>query len=205
MSSLRISNFRIKTISGGEVFVGGFGDIQQAELRTSLFGSNPKIALKRLRPAGNREQRIRVVAVSGTGCRSADLADSRSVQSLARELRVWHDLIHPNILPLEGFYYDEASLTSAWIATRWHANGNIVKYIQVTKPDLDNRLKLVSKKIVPRLLVAYTWVGVGYGSGACLSPWPLPTSRSRGYQSGQPPTYITSVICSPIHIRKIRL
>lgn len=64
MSSLRISRFRIKTISGPQVIVGGFGDVVQAKLRTSLFGPSLLVALKKLRPAGDREQRIRVIAVS---------------------------------------------------------------------------------------------------------------------------------------------
>lgn len=45
------------------MIVGGFGDVEQAELRTSLFGPNATIALKRLRPEGDREKRIRIVAV----------------------------------------------------------------------------------------------------------------------------------------------
>lgn len=65
LSSLRLSWYRIKTISGAEVFVGGFGDVERAELRESLFfGSNSVVALKKLRPSGDRPQRIRVIAVS---------------------------------------------------------------------------------------------------------------------------------------------
>lgn len=62
LSSLRISSFRIKRIPDGQVIVGGFGDVEQARLRT-LFGPEPVVALKRLRPAGDRGQRIRVIAV----------------------------------------------------------------------------------------------------------------------------------------------
>lgn len=146
LSSLRISSFRIKTLSGGKVIVGGFGDIEQAELRTSLFGPNCKIALKRLRPSGNRQQRIRVAAVSEMHrClhRRSLTPLTHCTQALARELHVWHKLIHPNILQLEGFDYDENSLKSAWIATRWQSNGNILEYIEATKPDSEKRLKLV--------------------------------------------------------------
>lgn len=64
LSSLRISKFRLKTIADAEVIVGGFGDVRQAKLRTSLVGSDTVVALKKLRPEGNYMQRIRVVAVS---------------------------------------------------------------------------------------------------------------------------------------------
>lgn len=50
-------------IPDGEVFVGGFGDVRQAKLRSSFFGSDPIVAIKMLRPVGNRQQRIRVIAV----------------------------------------------------------------------------------------------------------------------------------------------
>lgn len=54
-------------MADGQLIVGGFGDVEQAKLRTSFFGPDPMIALKRLRPSGNREQRIRVIAVSLLG------------------------------------------------------------------------------------------------------------------------------------------
>lgn len=43
--------------------MGGFGDVRQAKLRTALFWKDPIVALKTLRPTGNREQRIRILAV----------------------------------------------------------------------------------------------------------------------------------------------
>lgn len=45
--------------------VGGFGDVRQAVLRSSIFSSKgPLIAVKWFRPTGDRKQRIRVIAVS---------------------------------------------------------------------------------------------------------------------------------------------
>lgn len=65
LSSLKISWLWIKTTSGAEVFVGGFGDVEKAELRgIPFFGSNAAVALMKLRPSGDRAQRIRGVAVS---------------------------------------------------------------------------------------------------------------------------------------------
>lgn len=65
LTSLKISPLRIKSMPGAQLIVGGFGDVEQAELRTSLFfGVNTVVALKKLRPTGHREQRMRVIAVS---------------------------------------------------------------------------------------------------------------------------------------------
>lgn len=67
MSSLKIPRLRIKTIAHAEIIVGGFGDVRQARLRTALFGNDAVVAVKMLRPAGDREQRIRVIAVRVSG------------------------------------------------------------------------------------------------------------------------------------------
>lgn len=64
LSPLRVRKFRVKTLAHREVFVGGFGDVEQAELRNWFFRRNTKIALKKLRPQGTRAQRIRIAAVS---------------------------------------------------------------------------------------------------------------------------------------------
>lgn len=63
---------------------------------------------------------------------------------MARELRVWHELRHPNILPLEAFYLDEDSAMEAWIITLWQSNGNVMKYTASTGANEATRLKLVS-------------------------------------------------------------
>lgn len=59
-------------------------------------------------------------------------------------LHVWSKLNHPNILALEGFYFDQASLMEAWIATPWQKNGNMLKYVKTANLDWNGRLKLVS-------------------------------------------------------------
>lgn len=142
----RLSWFRFKTVTGGQVIVGGYGDVVQAKLRppTGIFGADTVIALKKLRPSGDRGQRIRVMAVSSWDA-SRQAPKLTICQSLARELDVWSKLSHPNILKLEGFYIDEHWLTDAWIATPWQDQGNISKYLEATRPALEIRLKLVSE------------------------------------------------------------
>lgn len=151
LSSLRIRKFRFKTIPDAEVFVGGFGNVTQAKLRISLFGPDLVIAVKKLRPEGNRAQRIRVVAVSALIQEGlyqySPLSFSMYIftwQALARELGVWHKLVHPNILQLQGFYVEEPSLEAAWIATSWQANGNFLKYANARPLSQRERLKLAS-------------------------------------------------------------
>lgn len=63
---------------------------------------------------------------------------------------MWNKLDHPNILNLEGFYVDEASLSTAWIATAWMKNGNIAQYVKAMKPDQTTLLKLV-RRVYPLL------------------------------------------------------
>lgn len=136
----------------GHVVVGGFGDVRQAQLRTTFFGPNLVVALKTLRPEGDRNQRIRVIAVSmrpPSRLMLSQLISKQplSLKSLARELAVWRQLSHPNILPLEGFYYDESCLASAWIVTPWLSNGHVLTYVEKTRPDVTQRSKLVRGKI----------------------------------------------------------
>lgn len=126
--------------------MGGFGDVEQAKLRVSLFGKDPVVALKKLRPAGDRHQRIRVMAVRTTCvCISIRRLKFTPSKSLARELLVWSRLKHENILALEGFYFDESSLKTAWIATLWQENGNVMKFLATNKPGWRTRMGLASQ------------------------------------------------------------
>lgn len=56
-----IDPLRIVFAAGSQLIVGGFGDVQKATLTSP--DSSPVIAVKRLRPQGNWEQRVRVAAV----------------------------------------------------------------------------------------------------------------------------------------------
>lgn len=129
---------------GAPLIVGGFGDVTQAKLRTSAFGKDSIVAVKRLRPEGDRNARIRILAVRRARAPKNDIPfELMTSQALARELRIWNKLRHPNILPLKGFYFDKSSLKTAWIVTPWLDNGHVRKYLAVTKPDENTRLKLV--------------------------------------------------------------
>lgn len=66
-------------------------------------------------------------------------------QALARELRVWEQLDHPNVLSLVGFYLDKESLDCAWLITWWQSEGDILGFIDRTKADDNKRLQLVCR------------------------------------------------------------
>lgn len=68
LNHMWISPLRVTNVPGS-LIVGGFGDVQQAKVRSSIiniFGDTTMVAIKKLRPAGDRNQRIRVIAVSKT-------------------------------------------------------------------------------------------------------------------------------------------
>lgn len=108
------------------------------------FRSGQAAAIKKLRPGGNKDQRIRVIAVSQIYFFLTVSLPSLLSQAVARELRVWSQLDHPNILKLLGFYVDENEFSSAWIVTPWQSNGDIATYLQIHKPSKVRRFQLVS-------------------------------------------------------------
>ncbi|KAG9027057.1 hypothetical protein FRB95_008158 [Tulasnella sp. JGI-2019a] len=107
---------------------GGFGIItvgQLTEEGISLYGNitTGKVAIKRL--------------FSDPG------KDLRVAFRLIREVKIWESLDHPNILKLLGFYLS-SSLDEALIICPWEPCGSINKYIADAKPDMLERLRLLS-------------------------------------------------------------
>lgn len=121
-----------------DVVFGGYGDLHKA----TYDGNADPIAVKKLRPAGNRKQRLRVAAVRAYAVPRVQFTNER-FQAFARELRTWERANHPNVLRLVGFYLDQNNLYSAWLITWWQQEGDILGYIDRTKPDMEKRLKLV--------------------------------------------------------------
>lgn len=65
-------------------------------------------------------------------------------KALVREMRVWEDLKHKNILPLRGFCLrDDHSL--AWLISPWEEQGNLSGYLKKDEPSQRIRLRLVSE------------------------------------------------------------
>ena len=64
-------------------------------------------------------------------------------QRLAKELRIWAGLDHPNVLELLGFCI-EPDLTGTKLIAPWLDNGHVAAYIKTVQPTKLHRLLLVS-------------------------------------------------------------
>jgi len=98
---------------------GTFGEVH----RGMLAGGTEPVAIKELRPGGNLQKRLRVEI------------------AFARELTVWADLSHPNVLGLLAFYID-VDEGIMWFISPFSAQGNITRYLEVNDPDVLTRLQL---------------------------------------------------------------
>lgn len=70
----------------------------------------------------------------------------KSLQALARELRVWARLQHPNVLKLEGYHLDP-KMTTAWFISPFLDHGNIKQYLAEVEGTTQLALKLVNVKL----------------------------------------------------------
>ena len=70
-----------------------------------------------------------------------------------REVYVWHDLRHPNVLPLLGLTCSENGYPM--FISEWMSNGDAFAYIKSTNPPPETLLRLVSI-FVPFKCVAFT-------------------------------------------------
>lgn len=102
------------------------------------------IAIKQFRPYGTREDCVRVAVVS-LQCSHRGLHTHRlSGKTLAREMRVWSTLDHPNLLKLVGFCVDDVDYTTLWVLTCWQSHGDIPTYIRNSGAGEAKRVELVS-------------------------------------------------------------
>ncbi|KAG8992853.1 hypothetical protein FRB93_002175 [Tulasnella sp. JGI-2019a] len=107
---------------------GGFGSVTIGTLTAegiSLYGNlnGGKVAVKKPLNDPNRDLRFAI--------------------SLIREVKIWAQLDHPNILKFLG-YYLSPDLDEILIISPWEPRGNINKYIVDTRPDMPKRLNLLS-------------------------------------------------------------
>ncbi|KAJ7806261.1 hypothetical protein B0H13DRAFT_1669889, partial [Mycena leptocephala] len=85
---------------------------------------------------------VRGVTVSVKIMRVFEDSDVQSIlNKFSREALIWCQLSHPNILPFFGVYYLETRLC---LVSPWMENGNIMKFLEINKPDTRVRLSLVT-------------------------------------------------------------
>lgn len=65
-------------------------------------------------------------------------------KELARELKVWAGLLHPNILFFTGYHLD-INEAVAWMVSPYMQNGNVGGYLRRTQSDYYLRLRLVPR------------------------------------------------------------
>ncbi|KAJ7586513.1 hypothetical protein C8J56DRAFT_1026825 [Mycena floridula] len=102
---------------GGRVDGGGFGDVSIGILRgTKVSIKTPRVPQWELK---------------------------RLLKDFSREIIIWSQLSHPNVLPLYGIYYlDHRETSQACIVSPWMEHGNLLKFL-TTAPEQVNRSSLI--------------------------------------------------------------
>ncbi|KAG8946952.1 hypothetical protein FRC04_011247 [Tulasnella sp. 424] len=83
-----------------------------------------EVAVKQLRAVGTRGIRVRLAF------------------RLARELKIWAQARHPNILELIGFYLSE-NYETAQLISPYMPHGNVAQYIAKAQPEVGTRIEFV--------------------------------------------------------------
>ncbi|KAG8897969.1 hypothetical protein FRB99_007743 [Tulasnella sp. 403] len=123
LESYRLKPSRIRVEKGEDYVSGGFGSVHRGTMNKGVFSSGTAVAVKKLRSAGDRSQRLRIAI------------------ALVREVKVWAGLRHRNILPLIGFYLND-SYDEAWLVCPWITNGSVAHYIARIRVSPEERLRL---------------------------------------------------------------
>ncbi|KAG8949535.1 hypothetical protein FRC04_008468 [Tulasnella sp. 424] len=120
LEPLRISRDRL-TVLPGRRFSGGYGVVVKANLKGQGSQlSTRTVAIKKLRMAEDD--------------------DLRTTIRLVREMKLWAELKHPNIVPFIGFHIGEEV---AWLISDWAPNGNVQDFLTERKVDSATRLGIV--------------------------------------------------------------
>lgn len=115
LAHLFLDPSRLTVLNDSRVGSGGYGEVWLAKLDGS-------------------SRVIRIIPALGIG--------SRIATRLARELKIWAKVNHPNVLKPVGYYlsqnYDCAQLVSPYLE-----NGNVIEYIRATRPSIQARLGFI--------------------------------------------------------------
>ncbi|KAG8900065.1 hypothetical protein FRB99_006275, partial [Tulasnella sp. 403] len=116
------------TRAGTNVAFGASTTVHRATLDKRFLTTTPSavvVAVKKSRRAHvGKENRYKIVI------------------ALLRELIIWADLRHPNIVPFLGFYLS-VDYKEAWLVSPFASNGNVVQYLAKRNPDFRGRLELM--------------------------------------------------------------
>lgn len=146
----------------------------------SRKGQKPaKVAVKKLRPAGTENQRLRVAVVTTFVLDSCSQLSMYTSGSCSGD-KIWSGLAHPNIVRLIGYHLDlEGDVM--WLISTWESLGNIVDYLATNSIDEDARVSLV-RPLIKDLNITYRRsLGSGHCGRSCISPHTEASRMSRRY------------------------
>ncbi|KAJ7586435.1 kinase-like domain-containing protein [Mycena floridula] len=103
---------------GGHVDGGGFGDVSIGLLRgAGVSIKTPRVAQRELKTL---------------------------LQDFSREIIIWSQLSHPNVLPLYGIYYlNDRETSQACIVSPWMEHGNLLQFLNKGPSERINRSSLI--------------------------------------------------------------
>lgn len=116
------TEFRIGRIKG----IGGYADVYDAMMNTADSGGWKKVAVKRFRVILENDETFAEVSLSQSSRRDGDV-DKFSAQSLKREVLIWNQLQHANVLPLLGIAVIDGIPCTV---SDWMENGTMDTYLK---------------------------------------------------------------------------
>ncbi|KAG8891972.1 hypothetical protein FRC00_012864 [Tulasnella sp. 408] len=123
LEHLQIQSSRLEIKENTEVGSGGYGEVLLATMDSALPSAR-EVAVKQLRAVGTRGIRVRMAF------------------RLARELKIWAQARHPNILELIGFHLSE-NYETAQLISPFMRYGNVSQYIARVQPEVGTRIEFV--------------------------------------------------------------
>ncbi|KAG8914311.1 hypothetical protein FRC01_004129, partial [Tulasnella sp. 417] len=126
---LLVSHLRIEkhSLSFHDQFSNIYGGYAEILCATFEEGKEPRIPAIQFRGG--------VVAVKQLRAWGGNVERTRIAVRLAREIRVWSSLHHPNVLPLIGFFLSD-DREVAWLVSSYQPHGNVTQYIRKSNPGL---------------------------------------------------------------------
>ncbi|KIO29608.1 hypothetical protein M407DRAFT_227403 [Tulasnella calospora MUT 4182] len=132
VSHLRVEKHSLRFHDQFSHIYGGYAEILCA---TFEEGREPQIPALQFRG--------QVLAVKQLRAWGGNFERTRIAVRLAREIRVWSSLHHPNVLPLLGFFLSD-DRDIAWLVSSYQPHGNVTQYIRKVNPGVGRRLGLLA-------------------------------------------------------------
>lgn len=117
-----------------KIIYGGFGDVAKGSLKRHDDEQALVVAIKGLREGFRTNPGFAKVHINLLLFLRPCSHWITSLQSFAKEIHVWADLEHPNLVKLEGFVLQESGFP--FLVSKWAAHGQIVQFV-LEHPEYD--------------------------------------------------------------------